>query len=156
MRMQTPRTKELMLLHGKLKQSEAKYSAIRDLMSGENIFFSQLSTKINYIEIEERFQERILSWTRCCRCRWERWERRWNAKTFNNTWFRPGYTYILGCPTMVIFKHVAKGRQGPPRVSKVQGGPQGWVRWVLTRSIIFKSFSYMIFKIGPFPHWKPH
>ena len=51
---------------------------------------------------------------------------------------------------------VAKGRQGPPRVSKVQGGPQGWVRWVLTRSIIFKSFSYMIFKIGPFPHWKPH
>ena len=35
--MQTPRTKELMLLHGKLKQSEAKYSAIRDLMSGENI-----------------------------------------------------------------------------------------------------------------------
>ena len=23
---------------------------------------------------------------------------------------------------------VAKGRQGPPRVSKVQGGPQGWVR----------------------------
>ena len=39
MRMQTPRTKELMLLHGKLKQSEAKYSAIRDLMSGENIFF---------------------------------------------------------------------------------------------------------------------
>ena len=39
MRMQTHRTKELMLLHGKLKQSEAKYSAIRDLMSGENIFF---------------------------------------------------------------------------------------------------------------------
>ena len=44
---------------------------------------SQLSTKINYIDIEERSQERILSWTRCCRCRWERWERRWNAKCFN-------------------------------------------------------------------------
>ena len=44
---------------------------------------SQLSTKINYIDIEERSQERILSWTRCCRCRWERWERRWNAKSFN-------------------------------------------------------------------------
>ena len=25
---------------------------------------------------------------------------------------------------MVIFKHVAKGRQGLPRVAKVQGGPQ--------------------------------
>jgi len=30
------RTKELMMLHGKLKQSEAKYSAIRDLMAGKN------------------------------------------------------------------------------------------------------------------------
>ena len=28
------RTKELMDLHGKIKQSEAKYSAIRDLMAG--------------------------------------------------------------------------------------------------------------------------
>ena len=28
------RTKELMMMHGKLKQSEAKYSAIRDLMTG--------------------------------------------------------------------------------------------------------------------------
>ena len=46
---------------------------------------------------------------------------------------------------------VAKGRQGSPRVAKVQGGPQGWVRWVKTRSIIFESFSAMIFKIkiGP-------
>ena len=50
---------------------------------------------------------------------------------------------------------VAKGRQWSPRVSKVQGGPQGWVRWVRTKSIIFKSFSNMIFKIGPFPHWNP-
>ena len=47
-------------------------------------------------------------------------------------------------------------RQGSPKVFKVQGWPQGWVRWVITRSIIFKSFSYMIFKIGPFPHWNPH
>jgi len=30
------RTKELMDLHGKIKQSEAKYSAIRDLMAGKN------------------------------------------------------------------------------------------------------------------------
>merc|ERR1711971_431315 len=30
------RTKELMMMHGKLKQSEAKYSAIRDLMAGKN------------------------------------------------------------------------------------------------------------------------
>ena len=51
---------------------------------------------------------------------------------------------------------VAKGRQGSPRVSKVPGGPQGWVRWVITRSIIFKSFSYTIFKIGQFPHWNPY
>ena len=38
-----------------------------------------------------------------------------------------------------------------PMVAKVQGGPQGWVRWVKTRSIIFESFSAMIFKIkiGP-------
>ena len=50
---------------------------------------------------------------------------------------------------------VASGRQGSPRVSKVPGGPQGWVRWVITRSIIFKSFSYTIFKIGQFPHWNP-
>ena len=27
------------------------------------------------------------------------------------------------------------------------GGPQGWLRWVITRSIIFKSFCDMIFKI---------
>ena len=54
-------------------------------------------------------------------------------------------------PKMVIFKHVAKGRQGSPRVAKVQGGPQGWVRWVKTRSIIFESFSAMIFKIKNCP-----
>ena len=35
-----------------------------------------------------------------------------------------------------------------------QGGPQGWVRWIKTRSIILKSFSSMIFKIGPFSRWK--
>ena len=52
--------------------------------------------------------------------------------------------------------HFQSWRQGSPRVSKVQGEPQGWVRWVITRSIIFKSFSYMIFKIGPFPHWNSH
>ena len=34
MHMMVTRTKELMMLHGKLKQSEAKYSAIRDLMAG--------------------------------------------------------------------------------------------------------------------------
>ena len=47
---------------------------------------------------------------------------------------------------------VAKGLH----LSKVQGGPQGWLRWVRTKLIIFKSFSNMIFKIGPFPHWNPH
>ena len=36
---------------------------------------------------------------------------------------------------------VAKGRQGSPRVAKVQGGPQGWVRCVKIRSIIFESIS---------------
>jgi len=51
---------------------------------------------------------------------------------------------------------VAKGCQGSPRVSKVQGGPQGWLRWVRTKLIIFKSLSNMIFKIGPFPHWNSH
>ena len=51
---------------------------------------------------------------------------------------------------------VAKGCQGSPRVSKVQGGTQGWLRWVRTKSIIFKSFSNMILKKGPFPHWNPH
>ena len=71
----------------------------------------------------------------------------------------------LGCPTIHLFliwalyllttqaiglfggnwsfssmpPRVAKGRQRSPRVYKVQGGPQGWVRWVITRSIIFKS-----------------
>ena len=34
MKMVVTRTKELMMLHGKLKQIEAKYSAIRDLMAG--------------------------------------------------------------------------------------------------------------------------
>ena len=33
------------------------------------------------------------------------------------------------------------------------GGPQGWLRWVKTRSIIFKSFCDMIFKIYSFLHW---
>ena len=56
-------------------------------------------------------------------------------------------------PFSSMSPRVAKGHQGSPMLSKVQGGPQGWVRWVLTRSIIFKSFSYMIFKMGPFPHW---
>ena len=80
---------------------------------------------------------------------------------------------VLACPRIGCFQkigwsswpndyfqawspRVAKGRQGSPRVSKVQGGPQGWLRWVRTKSIIFKSFSNMIFKIGPFPHWNPH
>ena len=49
--------------------------------------------------------------------------------------------------------HFQACRQRSPRVAKVQGGPQGWVK---TKSIIFKSFSYTIFKIGPFPHWNPH
>ena len=31
---------------------------------------------------------------------------------------------------------VAKGHQELPRVSKVQGEPQGWLRWVRTKSII--------------------
>ena len=52
--------------------------------------------------------------------------------------------------------HFQACRQWSPRVAKVQGGPQGWVRWVKTRSIIFESFSAMIFKIGPFPHWNSH
>ena len=35
--------------------------------------------------------------------------------------------------------------------SNHQGGPQGWLRWIITRSIIFKSFSDMIFKSSHFP-----
>ena len=40
------RTKELMMMHGKLKQSEAKYSAIRDLMAGNMIMMSMMMMKI--------------------------------------------------------------------------------------------------------------
>ena len=36
------RTKELMMMHGKLKQSEAKYSAIRDLMAGNMIMMTMM------------------------------------------------------------------------------------------------------------------
>ena len=43
------RTKELMDLHGKIKQSEAKYSAIRDLMAGNFITFWLLLSRMNYI-----------------------------------------------------------------------------------------------------------
>ena len=52
--------------------------------------------------------------------------------------------------------HYQACHQWSPRVTKVQGGPQGWLRWVRTKSIIFKSLSNMIFKIRPFPHWNPH
>ena len=69
--------------------------------------FSQLSTKMNYFDIEERFQERILSWTRCCRCRWERWERR--CKKLQQTWFRPGYTYIWQNNTIILAVLAVKG-----------------------------------------------
>ena len=77
-------------------------------------------------------------------------------KNFSRPYARLKCTRKLGkklkMAKMTIFRH---GRQGSPRVSKVPGGPQGWVRWVITRSIIFKSFSYTIFKIGQFPHWNP-
>ena len=56
------------------------------------------------------------------------------------------YRPITGCLKMTILgeighfqacrqgsPRVAKGRQWSPRVSKAQGGPQGWVRWVITR-----------------------
>ena len=57
--------------------------------------------------------------------------------------FRHAWKWTFG-GKLVIFKHVAKGRQGAPRVAKVQGGPRGWLRWVRTKSIIFKPFSDMI------------
>ena len=79
------------------------------------------------------------------------WGPPWTLATIGdmpeNAWKWPKWPFSGMSPM------VAKGRQGSPRVSKVQGGPQGWVRWVKTKSIIFKSFSDMIFKIGPFPHW---
>ena len=46
---------------------------------------------------------------------------------------------------LVIFKHVAKGRQGPK-------GTPGMGYMSYNKIDQFKSFSYMIFKIGPFPH----
>ena len=89
------------------------------------------------------------------------WGPPWTLETLGDHW-RP----LATMPENGHFGHfdhfqawsprVAKGRQWSPRVSRVPGGPQGWVRWVRTKSIIFKSFSYMIFKIGPFPHWNPH
>ena len=36
--------------------------------------------------------------------------------------------------------------------SNHQWGPKGWVRWIITRPIIFKSFSDIIFKIGSCSH----
>ena len=42
-------------------------------------------------------------------------------------------TVILKMAKMPIIRHVTNGRQGSPRVSKVQGGPQGWLRWVRTK-----------------------
>ena len=33
------------------------------------------------------------------------------------------------------------------------GGPQGWLRWIKTRSIIFKLFCDLIFKIYSFLRW---
>ena len=71
------------------------------------------------------------------------------------TYYKP-FSFLMGISKWPFWGMVTKGRQGSPRVSKVPGGPQGWVRWVLTRSIIFKSFSYTIFKIGQFPHWNPY
>ena len=57
---------------------------------------------------------------------------------------------------LAIFRHFQACRQGSPRVAKGFQGPRGTPGMgemgVITRSIIFKSFSYMIFKIGPFPH----
>ena len=71
----------------------------------------------------------------------------WDILLYRLSFFLQNWSFSSMSP------RVAKGRQGLPRVSKVPGGPQGWMRWVITRSVIFKSFSYMIFKIGPFPHW---
>ena len=48
---------------------------------------------------------------------------------------------------------VANGRKWSPRDSKVQGGPQGWLRWVRTKSIIFKSFSGIVYFISQWAHW---
>ena len=74
----------------------------------------------------------------------------WDILLYRLSFFLQNWSFSSMSP------RVAKGRQRSPRVVKVQGGPQGWVRWVITRSIIFKSFSYMIFKIGPYPHWNYH
>ena len=42
-------------------------------------------------------------------------------------------------PKWLFSGMVAKGRQRSPRVSKVQGGPQGWVRWVITNVPVWFS-----------------
>ena len=52
--------------------------------------------------------------------------------------------------------HFQACRRWSSMVAKVQGGPHGWLRWVRTKLIIFKSFFNMIFKIGPFPLWNFH
>ena len=55
---------------------------------------------------------------------------------------------VIDCLKMTILGeigHFQACRQGSPRVAKGCQGPrgtQGWVRWVITRSIIFKLFSY--------------
>ena len=103
------------------------------------------------------------TWRGCSRLDWPTWKvysAPYHTPMHGRAWLRTIFAHSrhlsrvpgVQMAKMTIFRH---GRQGSPRVSKVRGGPQGWVRWVITRSIIFKSFSYTIFKIGQFPHWNP-
>ena len=85
-----------------------------------------------------------------------------NLTHLTHPWSPPRWFDALNSLPVVIFEngqndHFQACRKGPKfatgsefNASNHQGGPQGWVRWVKTKSIIFKSFSAMIFKIGPF------
>ena len=71
------------------------------------------------------------------------------------------YSRMMTCLKMTNltkYHHFQACRKWPNMITSTEfnasnhpGGPQGWLRWVITRSIIFKSFSDMIFKSSHFP-----
>ena len=68
--------------------------------------------------------------------RFEAWGPSWTLATLGDPW-RPWPTWLK----MANFPpngHFQACRQWSPRVAKVQRGPQGWLRLVRTKSIIFK------------------
>ena len=80
---------------------------------------------------------------------------------------RPGRPCKCGCQQGDLARARVRQPKWPfsgmsPMVAKCRQGSRGTpgtavrVRWVKTRSIIFESFSAMIFIIGPFPHWNSH